>query len=84
MFSDDVKQILFEMGADLCGFASIDRFNEAPKGFHPCDVLPSCKTVVVFAKQFPTGSLHCNTTVPYTINGYQLYSYQQRARFPRL
>ena len=67
MFSDDVKQILYEMGADLCGFASIDRFSEAPKGFHPCDVLPSCKTVVAFAKRFPTGPLHCSTTVPYTI-----------------
>jgi len=67
MLSNDVKQVLYGMGADLCGFASIDRFSEAPKGFHPCDVLPSCKTVVAFAKQFSTGPLHCKTTVPYTI-----------------
>ena len=67
MLANDVKQVLYDIGADLCGLASIDRFCEAPKGFHPCDVLPSCKTVVAFAKQFPTGSLHCNTTVPYTI-----------------
>jgi len=55
------------MGADLCGIASIDRFDQAPHGFHPCDVLPTCKSVVVFAKQFLSGSLYCNTTVPYTI-----------------
>jgi len=67
MLSSDIKQILYNMGADLCGIASIDRFNEAPKGFHPCDVLPTCKTVVVFVKQFLSGPLHCNTTVPYTI-----------------
>ena len=67
MLSNDVKQILYDMGADLCGFASMDRFSEAPKGFHPRDVLPSCKTVVAFAKRFSAGSLHCNTTVPYTI-----------------
>ena len=67
MLSSDVKQILYNMGADLCGIASIDRFGEAPKGFHPCDVLPSCKSVVSFARQFLTSSLHCNTTVPYTI-----------------
>ena len=67
MLSSDAKQILYDMGADLCGFASIDRFYEAPKGFHPCDVLPSCKTVVAFAKQFPTSPLQCSSTVPYTI-----------------
>jgi len=67
MLSSDIKQILYDMGADLCGIASIDRFDEAPAGFHPCDILPSCKTVVVFAKKFLTGTLHCKTTVPYTI-----------------
>ena len=37
----DIKQILFDMGADLCGIASVDRFGQAPAGFHPHDVLPS-------------------------------------------
>ncbi|MGL6199135.1 MAG: epoxyqueuosine reductase [Lachnospiraceae bacterium] len=67
MRSNDIKLISYDLGADLCGIASIDRFGEAPKGFHPCDVLPSCKSVVVFAKQFLSGPLHCSTTVPYTI-----------------
>lgn len=67
MLSGDIKHILYDMGADLCGIASIDRFDEAPQGFHPRDVLPTCKTVVVFAKQFLSGSLRCDTTVPYTI-----------------
>ena len=65
--ADDVKEIFFSMSADLCGIASIDRFCDAPEGFHPHDVLPSCKSVVVFAKMFPAGALRCNTTVPYTI-----------------
>ena len=34
----EVKQILYDMGTDLCGIASIDRFDKASKGFHPCDV----------------------------------------------
>lgn len=67
MLSEDLKEILYDMGADLCGIASIDRFQDAPTGFHPCDVLPTCKSVVVFAKQFLSGPLKCNTTVPYTI-----------------
>ena len=67
MNSDDIKSIAISLGADLCGIASIDRFSEAPEGFHPCDVLPQCKTTVVFAKAFPSGTIQCKTTVPYTI-----------------
>ena len=62
-----VKRVLYDMGADLCGIAPIERFKDAPGGFHPADVLPSCKSVIAFAKKFPAGTLHCNTGVPYTI-----------------
>lgn len=65
--SEDIKKIVLGYGADLCGIASIDRFGDAPKGFHPCDVLPNCKSVVVFAMKFLTGTIQCNSTVPYTI-----------------
>ena len=65
--SAEVKRILRDMGADLCGITPVDRFGDAPEGFHPRDVLPSCKSVIVFAKKFPVGTLHCKTTVPYTI-----------------
>ena len=37
-----VKEIMFALGADLCGIASIDRFADAPKGYHPLDVFPAC------------------------------------------
>ena len=55
-----VKEILFGLGADLCGIASIDRFNDAPKGYHPTDVLPTCKSVISFGCRFPIGTLSCN------------------------
>lgn len=67
MDSKEIKERLYNLGADLCGIASIDRFENAPKGFAPTDVLPSCKSVIVFAKRFLAGALACNTTVPYTI-----------------
>lgn len=41
-----VKEILFGLGADLCGIASIDRFDDAPEGYHPTDVLPTFAKVV--------------------------------------
>lgn len=62
----EVKDIMYSLGADLCGVASIERFEDAPKGFHPLDVLPVCKSVISFAVRFPAGALLCNTPVPYT------------------
>jgi len=67
MKSNEIKQILYDMGADLCGIAPVDRFADAPEGFHPHDILPSCKSVIVFAKSFSAGTLKCETNIPYTI-----------------
>lgn len=67
MNSIEIKKRLSDLGADLCGIASIDRFDAAPEGFHPVDVLPNCKSVIVIMKRFLSGTLSCNTTVPYTI-----------------
>jgi len=65
--SGNLKQILYDLGADICGIASIDRFNESPEGFNPIDTLPSCKSVIVFGKKFLKGTLDCKNTIPYTI-----------------
>jgi len=67
MDSKTIKQILFDLGADICGIASVDRFTESPEGFHPLDTLPSCKSVIVFGKKFLKGTLECKNTIPYTI-----------------
>ena len=67
MDTNVVKQILYDLGADLCGVASIERFAEAPEGFHPLDILPQCKSIVVIAKVFPAGTIQCKTTIPYTV-----------------
>lgn len=66
MNSKRVKEILFELGADLCGIASIDRFHDAPKGYHPLDIMPSCKSVISFGCRFPVGTLVCQSAIPYT------------------
>jgi len=54
------------MGADLCGIAPIDSFKEAPRGFHPADIFPSCKSVVVIAGRIPEGPFRSGSAVPYT------------------
>lgn len=64
--SSQVKEMMYSLGADLCGIASIDRFKDAPKGYHPLDVMPSCRSVISFGCRFPVGTLTCKTPVPYT------------------
>jgi epoxyqueuosine reductase len=61
-----VKNISFEFGTDLCGIASVDRFKNAPEGFHPQDVLPNCQSVVVLAGRFLKSTLFAKSSVPYT------------------
>lgn len=64
--SAEVKDIARSLGADLCGIAGLDRFSQAPEGFHPLDVFPDCQSVISFAVRFPVGTLVCKTPVPYT------------------
>lgn len=64
--SEQIKEMLYKLGADLCGIACIDRFHDAPEGYHPTDVLPACKSVISFACRFPSGTLNCTSSVPYT------------------
>jgi epoxyqueuosine reductase len=67
MNSRQIKRIFKSLGADICGIAGIDRFDNEPKGYHPLDVLPSCKSVISFGCRFPAGTLACLSSAPYTI-----------------
>jgi epoxyqueuosine reductase len=62
-----IKKIAVQCGADICGVAPVARFADAPKGFHPCDIYPDCKSVVVFASHFPLSTLQAKTNAPYTL-----------------
>jgi len=61
-----LKEVVKNLGADLCGIAPAERFREAPTGFHPCDIYEECRSVVVFAKKLPNQSLFAESCVPYT------------------
>ena len=66
MTSQDVKDFMLARGAALCGVASVERFSGAPKGYHPLDVMPACRSVISFAMPFPVGTLQCKSPTPYT------------------
>ena len=52
---EELREKVLGLGANLCGFAAIERFAGAPKGFHPCDIFPDCKSVVTFGIALPKG-----------------------------
>jgi epoxyqueuosine reductase QueG len=64
--SENIRTICLELGADLVGIASIDRFSDAPLGFHPCDILSDCKTVIVLACRLPHDALNADAAT-YTL-----------------
>ena len=48
-----VKGTARELGADMVGIASVDRFEGAPQGHGPLELLPSAKSVIVAAIRIP-------------------------------
>lgn len=50
--------VLNEAGMDKVGIAGMDRFNGSPKGMHPTDFLPGCKSVIAYAIRLPDGAVN--------------------------
>lgn len=63
----NVKDMSAGYGADVCGVADIGRFGGAPDGFHPADILPEAKSVIIFGRQFLKSVFKTDTNVPYTM-----------------
>ena len=53
--SEMVKAAAKEMGADLCGIASMDRFEGTPKQFDPRYIFPNAKSCIVLGFRIPRG-----------------------------
>jgi len=51
--SNLVKSLVKDFGADLVGIASVDRFDGAPPGHGPLDLMPQAKAVVVAGVRIP-------------------------------
>ncbi len=61
----EIRQVVLSLGADACGFAAVDRFEDAPEGFHPRDIYPDCRGVVVFLKRMPKGLAQVSPRIAY-------------------
>lgn len=64
--ADQMKEKVYRLGGNLCGIASVERFGDAPAGFHPKDIWKDCRSIVVYALRFPTGVLAADSPSPYT------------------
>lgn len=69
-----IKQFATELGADKCGISSIERFKDAPAGFHPVDIWSDCKSVVVFLKSMPRLAIQTENPIVYSHTAYTLYT----------
>lgn len=61
-----IKSRTRTLGADLCGIAPVERFVDAPSGFHPTDVAGECKSVISLAVHFPISVLSSPSQAAYT------------------
>lgn len=60
-----IREIVLSCGADLCGFADVERFSEAPEGFRPTDIYADCKSVICLMLALPKGLLKVNPRLIY-------------------
>lgn len=68
MNNNDIKSAACTAGADICGVASLERFSDAPEGFHPSDIYKDTRSVVVFARRIPKGASSAGNPFPYSIS----------------
>lgn len=60
-----IKEILKELGADVCGIAAVDRFDMAPEGFSPTDIYSGCQSVIAFGIALPKGLMAVDPRIVY-------------------
>ena len=66
--SAEIKKRAEDLGANLCGIASIDRFKDSPAGFHPHDVFKKTKSVISIACRIPEGPVEAENLIPYFVS----------------
>ena len=60
-----IREKILNLGADVCGFAGIERFTDAPKNFRPTDLYSDCKSVISVGIALPKGLFHAESRLIY-------------------
>ena len=72
----DIKNALFEFGADLVGIGSIDRWKGIAEEHHPTKILPRVKSVICFGFRIHRGTLTAAESGSYN-SAYTLSSFDE-------
>lgn len=70
---DELRNYALAQGADMVGFANIERFDNAPAEVHPRNIYPNARTVIVIGMRVLRGlmdSLDNQMFIPYNAHGY--------------
>jgi epoxyqueuosine reductase QueG len=70
--SNKVKNSIINLGADIVGIASIDRFDNLPPERHPRSIFPETKSVIVIGRRITRGTLR-GVEEGTQFNTYRLY-----------
>lgn len=74
---EKIRAAILAMGADVCGFGGLERFEAAPAGFRPQDLFADCRSVVAVGIALPKGMLrvtprllygHFNSEAPHYVD----------------
>jgi epoxyqueuosine reductase len=71
--SKDIKKYAKCIGAEMCGIANVERFENAPLGFKPTDIYKDCKSVIAFLKTMPPDTILTDTPITYTHTSSTIY-----------
>lgn len=63
---EELREEVLRLGADVCGFAGIERFSDAPAGFHPSDIFQNCKSIITFGIALPKGIYAADSRLIYS------------------
>ncbi len=63
---EKIKQLIFGLGADVCGIGAIDRFYEAPEGYSPLDLYGDCKSVIAIGVALSKGVMEVTPRLIYS------------------
>ena len=67
MNKEMIKKLARELGAEVAGIGSVDNFEKAPKGFHPTDILPDAKSIIVFGRELLNNISMAKKHAPFTL-----------------
>lgn len=65
MNKEQIRQTVIGLGADFCGFAPINRFENTTIGFRPSDIIDNARCVIVFGRRVPNSVFNSKSPVPY-------------------